>query len=125
MPFSKCLRAKIYSNMNVYFDQLGCQTLLIKESDPLLFSLGSWTNSKGATSKNPLKEYTIKTLRIVTSQINTAIVLKMEQFSVILQQWNKKMQMEWDMTQQYDQGLHYLLRPICPNTYDFMVIWCP
>ena len=43
MPFSKCLRAKIYSNMNVYFDPLGCQTLLVKESDPLLFSLGSWT----------------------------------------------------------------------------------
>ena len=43
MPFSKCLRAKIYSNMNVYFDQQGCQTLLLKESDPLLFSLGSWT----------------------------------------------------------------------------------
>ena len=43
MPFSKCLRAKIYSNMHVYFDQQGCQTLLLKESDPLLFSLGSWT----------------------------------------------------------------------------------
>ena len=43
MPFSKCLRAKIYSNLNVYFDQLRCQTLLLKESDPLLFSLGSWT----------------------------------------------------------------------------------
>ena len=44
VPFSKCLRAKIYSSMNVYFDPLGCQTLLLKESDPLLFSLGSWTN---------------------------------------------------------------------------------
>ena len=43
MPFSKCLRAKIYSNMNVYFDPQGCQTLLLKESDSLLFSLGSWT----------------------------------------------------------------------------------
>ena len=43
MPFSKCLRAKIYSNMNIYFDPQGCQTLLLKESDPLLFSLGSWT----------------------------------------------------------------------------------
>ena len=43
MPFSKCLRAKIYSNMIVYFDPQGCQTLLLKESDPLLFSLGSWT----------------------------------------------------------------------------------
>ena len=43
MPFSKCLRAKIYSNINVYFDPQGCQTLLLKESDPLLFSLGSWT----------------------------------------------------------------------------------
>ena len=39
VPFSKCLRAKIYSNMNVYFDTQGCQTLLLKESDPLLFSL--------------------------------------------------------------------------------------
>ena len=43
MPFSKCLRAKKYSNMNVYFDPQGCQTLLLKESDPLLFPLGSWT----------------------------------------------------------------------------------
>ena len=45
MPFSKCLRAKICSNMNVYFDPQGCQTLLLKESDPFLFSLGSWTNT--------------------------------------------------------------------------------
>ena len=52
-------------------------------------------NSKGATSKNPLKTVYHKTLRIVTSKINTAVVLKMEQFSVIQQQWNKKMQMEW------------------------------
>ena len=43
VPFSKCLRAKIYSNMNVYFDPKGCQTLLVKESEPLLFTLGSWT----------------------------------------------------------------------------------
>ena len=43
VPFSKCLRAKKYSNMNVYFDPQGCQTLLLKESDPLLFPLGSWT----------------------------------------------------------------------------------
>ena len=43
--FSKCLRAKIYSNINVYFDAQGCQTLLLKESEPFLFSLGSWTNS--------------------------------------------------------------------------------
>ena len=43
MPFSKCLRAKKYSNMNVYFDPQGCQTLLLKESDPFLFPLGSWT----------------------------------------------------------------------------------
>ena len=57
-------------------------------------------NSKGATRKKPLKTEYHKTLRIVTSKINTAIVLKMEQFSVILQQWNKKMQMEWQMTQQ-------------------------
>ena len=25
VPFSKCLRAKIYSNINVYFDPQGCQ----------------------------------------------------------------------------------------------------
>ena len=37
MHFSKCLRAKIYSNINVYFDALGCQTLLLKESEPLFF----------------------------------------------------------------------------------------
>ena len=47
MPFSKCLRAKIYGNMNVYFDPQGCQTLLLKESNPLLFSLGSWTKWTG------------------------------------------------------------------------------
>ena len=27
MPFSKCLQAKIYSNLNVYFDPQGCETL--------------------------------------------------------------------------------------------------
>ena len=40
---SKCLRAKICSNVNVHFDPQGCQTLLLKESEALLFSLGSWT----------------------------------------------------------------------------------
>ena len=45
VPFSKYVRAKIYSNMHVYFDPLGWQTLL-KESDPLLFSLGSRTTCK-------------------------------------------------------------------------------
>ena len=44
--FSKCLRAKIYRNMNVYFDPQGRKTLLLKESETLLFSLGSWTISK-------------------------------------------------------------------------------
>ena len=43
VPFSKCLRAKSYSNMNVHFDPQGCQTLLLKESEPFLLSLGSWT----------------------------------------------------------------------------------
>ena len=43
VPFEKCLRAKIYSNINVYFDPQGCQALLLKESEPLLFPLGSWT----------------------------------------------------------------------------------
>ena len=43
MPFSKCLRAKIYSNINVNLDPQGCRTLLLKESEPLLLSLGSWT----------------------------------------------------------------------------------
>ena len=43
VPFSKCLRAKIYCNMNVHFDQQGCQTLLLKESEAFLLSLGSWT----------------------------------------------------------------------------------
>ena len=42
VPFSKCLWAKIYCNMNVYFDPQGCQTLLLKESEPFL-SLGSST----------------------------------------------------------------------------------
>ena len=43
VPFSKCLRAKIYCNMNVHFDPQGCQTLLLKESEPFILSLGSWT----------------------------------------------------------------------------------
>ena len=32
--------------MNIYFDLQGCQTLLLKEGEPLLFSLGSWTIGK-------------------------------------------------------------------------------
>ena len=44
VPFSKCLRAKIYRNINVHFYPQGYQTLLLKESEPHLFSLGSWTN---------------------------------------------------------------------------------
>ena len=43
MLFSKCLRAKIYCNMNGHFDPQGCQTLLLKESELLFLSLGSWT----------------------------------------------------------------------------------
>ena len=43
MLFSKCLRAKIYCNMNGHFDPQGCQTLLLKESEPFFLSLGSWT----------------------------------------------------------------------------------
>ena len=43
VPFSKCLRAKIYCSMNVHFDPQGCHTLLLKESEPFLLSLGSWT----------------------------------------------------------------------------------
>ena len=43
MFFSKCLRAKIYCNMNVHFDAQGCQTLLLKESELFFLSLGSWT----------------------------------------------------------------------------------
>ena len=39
VPFSKCLWAKIYSNMNVYYDPKSCQTLLFKESEPLFFLL--------------------------------------------------------------------------------------
>ena len=46
VPFSKCLRAKIYCNMNVHFDPQGCQTLLLKESEPFLLSLGSWTTNQ-------------------------------------------------------------------------------
>ena len=49
--FSKCLRAKSYSDMNVHFDPQGCQTLLLKESEPFLLSLGSWTISTDASIK--------------------------------------------------------------------------
>ena len=40
MLFSKCLRAKIYCNMNVHFDPQGCQTLLLKESELFFFIFG-------------------------------------------------------------------------------------
>ena len=43
VTFSDCLMATVYSNMNVFFDPRGCQTLLLKESEPFLSSLGSWT----------------------------------------------------------------------------------
>ena len=46
VPFSKCLRAKIYCNIYVHFDPQGCQTLLLKESEPFFLSLGSWTMEK-------------------------------------------------------------------------------
>ena len=46
MLFSKCLRAKIYCNMNVQFDPQGCQTLLLKEDELFFLSLGSWTTGK-------------------------------------------------------------------------------
>ena len=36
-PFSKFLRAKIYSNINAYFDPQGCQTLLLKENELFFF----------------------------------------------------------------------------------------
>ena len=45
MPFSKCLRAKMYCNMNVHSDPQGCQTLLLKESEPLFLFLGSWNKA--------------------------------------------------------------------------------
>ena len=52
MLFSKCLRAKSYSDMNVHFDPQGCQTLLLKESEPFLLSLGSWTNIKVSVAES-------------------------------------------------------------------------
>ena len=70
MPFSKCRRAKKYSNMNVYFDPQGCQTLLLKESDPLLFPLGSWTNSDVDNNALSLawhiSDVTIRVLHFIT-----------------------------------------------------------
>ena len=52
VPFSKCLRTKIYSTMNEYFDPQGCQTLLLKESEPLLLPLGSWTSFSSGCFEN-------------------------------------------------------------------------
>ena len=40
VPFSECLRAKLYGTMNVYFDPQGYQTLLLKESESFLFIFG-------------------------------------------------------------------------------------
>ena len=48
MHFSKCLRTQIYRNINVYFDPQGCQTLLLKESEPLPFTNGSWNKDCSA-----------------------------------------------------------------------------
>ena len=56
VPFSKCLRAKLYSNINVYFDPQGCQILLLKENELLLFSLGSWTMGKSCYEKWTVNE---------------------------------------------------------------------
>ena len=64
MPFSKCLRAKKYSNMNVYFDPQGCQTLLLKESDPFLFPLGSWTTLLISPLQFPYLLYTVMIFRL-------------------------------------------------------------
>ena len=52
MLFSKCLRAKIYCNMNGHFDPQGCQTLLLKESELFFLSLGSWTSSESDDNGN-------------------------------------------------------------------------
>ena len=46
VPFSESLRTTIYSNMNVYLNPKGCQTLLLKESESHLFSFGLWTSIK-------------------------------------------------------------------------------
>ena len=52
MFFSKCLRAKIYCNMNVHSDPQGCQALLLKESELYFLSLGSWTISREIRKAN-------------------------------------------------------------------------
>ena len=79
MPFSKCLRAKIYSNLNVYFGPKGCQSLLLKESDPLLFSLGSWTIDKIWTASDenalPLAALLTQSKKTKNSEKNDGQVL--------------------------------------------------
>ena len=77
MPFSKCLRAKIYSNMNVYFDPQGCQTLLLKESDPLFFSLGSWTNRENYKGDDSAKNAGVaNVVNVCTSSVMLYISTK-------------------------------------------------
>ena len=60
MLFSKCLRAKIYCNMNGHFDPQGCQTLLLKESE-LFFYLWApgllYSNSSEFEGKLKLIKY--------------------------------------------------------------------
>ena len=70
MLFSKCLRAKIYCNMNVHFDPQGCQTLLLKESELLFLPLGSWTNNLNYP-KSPAMGFFSKGLE---NEFETAVV---------------------------------------------------
>ena len=78
--FSKCLRAKIYSNMNVYFDPLGCQTLLLKESKPLPFIWAvvegfAMTNANYVRAIDLLKERFGKQQKITHAAVQALIKL--------------------------------------------------
>ena len=63
---------------------------------------------------------TVKILKIGTPELISIIVLQLEQLDFTVQYCVQKMQTEKTLIrllleEQSDQGLHCLLRPICPN----------
>ena len=73
MLFSKCLRAKIYCNMNGHFDPQGCQTLLLKESELFFLSLGSWTTMVGDICS--LTTSSVFTKHLFCQQLNILLII--------------------------------------------------
>ena len=73
MLFSKCLRAKIYCNMNVHFDPQGCQTLLLKESELFFLSLGSWTMMKLHRKHSITRRCVMHKIKVPTRKVKATV----------------------------------------------------